>query len=368
MKEANLPRFSRGDLSEAVRAAMAEHFPAHSKWKNSIAAYFKAGLMMAGAAVCYGVYVLVPLPLPQLALLAVVFGVALGGIAFNVQHDANHGAFVRSKAFNRFFALTLDVMGISSYVWRWKHNVYHHTFPNVEGADTDVEPRLFACFSPSQRRFWFHRYQHFYVWILYGFIVMRWQLIYDFNRLISGRIGTHALPRPRGMELWLLIAGKCVFFISTFAVPLIHYRASTVLFFYAVTALTLGWLSSLVFQVGHCFSETSFRSPRSDTTVDWAVHQVSTTADFARTSALVTWYFGGLNFQIEHHLFPGLPHVHYRKIAPLVEKVCREHGVPYVAYRTAFGALQSHYRFLKRITEDAFRSRRSTSLSACQGA
>ena len=359
MRQESLPQFTRGDLYQALCAAVRSYFVGMSR-KNTIGAYFKAVLMMILATGCYVVYLEIPLATPALIGLSVVFGVALAGIAFNIQHDANHGAFARSRAMNRAAAFTLDIMGISSHVWRWKHNVFHHTFPNVEGADTDVDPRIFACFRPSQRRFWFHRYQHVYVWILYGFMVVRWHFLYDFLRLLSGRIGPHSLPRPRGIDLALFIAGKCCFFSLTFGLPLVFHPWPTVLLFYATTALTLGWICSLVFQLGHCFSDTSFRSSDNGATIDWALHQLSTTADFARASTLLTWYLGGLNFQIEHHLFPNLPHVHYQQIAPLVENACRQHGAPYVAHATFVAALRSHWQFLRRMSVD----QESTSLGS----
>lgn len=368
MRNESLPQFNRGDLYRALFSAVSNHFGTVSR-RNTIGAYCKALLMVTLAAGCYVAYLTIPMETSGLVLLSIVFGFALGGIAFNVQHDANHGAFAPSRAINRAAAFTLDLMGISSHVWKWKHNVFHHTFPNVEGADTDVEPRLFACFAPYQRRFWFHRYQHVYVWVLYGFIVVRWQFLYDFRRLISGRMGPHALPRPRGTELVLFVAGKFAFFSLTFGVPLAVHPLPTVLLFYATTALTLGWISSLVFQLGHCFSDTSFRSSGNEATVDWALHQLSTTADFARNSSLLTWYLGGLNFQIEHHLFPNLPHVHYPRIAPLVEKTCRDHGAPYVAYATFSDALRSHGRFLRRMIGDSeFRSLGSEPVPESQGA
>jgi linoleoyl-CoA desaturase len=79
----------------------------------------------------------------------------------------------------------------------------------------------------------------------------------------------------------------------------------------------------------------------------WAVHQVETTVDFARGSRVLTWLLGGLNFQIEHHLFPRMCHVNYPAIAPVVEQTCRDYGVDYKQNATLCSALRSHYRWLR---------------------
>ena len=82
---------------------------------------------------------------------------------------------------------------------------------------------------------------------------------------------------------------------------------------------------------------------------DWATHQVYTTVDFAHGNRLLTWYVGGLNYQVEHHLFPRICHIHYPALAPIVERVALSQGIPYRNNRRLSDALRSHYRWLRRM-------------------
>jgi linoleoyl-CoA desaturase len=125
-----------------------------------------------------------------------------------------------------------------------------------------------------------------------------------------------------------------------------------VLSLYGVAALTLGLTLSVVFQLAHCVEEAEFPVPRPDTgRIDraWAIHQVETTVDFSRSSRVLSWLLGGLNFQIEHHLFPRICHVNYPAMSRLVEETCREFGVRYTEHRSLGAGLASHFRWLQRM-------------------
>jgi linoleoyl-CoA desaturase len=113
-----------------------------------------------------------------------------------------------------------------------------------------------------------------------------------------------------------------------------------------------GILLSLVFQVAHCVEEVAFPLPDAGTgriEHGWALHQAEASANFARGSRLITWLVGGLNFQIEHHLFPRISHVNYPALSTLVEETCREFGVRYTAFTSFRAGLVSHYRWLRRM-------------------
>ena len=86
---------------------------------------------------------------------------------------------------------------------------------------------------------------------------------------------------------------------------------------------------STVFQMAHVVEGAAQPLPDEDSVVhtEWAVHQLRSTSDFGRNNVFLNWYVGGLNFQIEHHLFPNISHVHYRNIAPIVEETARELGL-----------------------------------------
>jgi linoleoyl-CoA desaturase len=264
----------------------------------------------------------------------------------NVQHDGSHGSYSTDRRLNRLMALTLDFLGGSSYVWKYKHNVLHHTWPNVAGVDDDIDTRGLARLSPAQPRHRLHRFQHLYMWPVYALLAVKWHLFDDFVVLAAGRLGGQRLPRPGRADVLTLVAGKLVFAAWAFAIPLLRHPAPTVGLVYLASAAVVGLTLSVVFQLAHCVLEAIAAPGRS---ASWAECQVASSVDFARGSRVLGWYLGGLNFQIEHHLFPQLSHVHYPGIAPLVEGTCREFGVSYHARPTFRAALASHYRMLQRL-------------------
>jgi linoleoyl-CoA desaturase len=282
-------------------------------------------------------------------LLAASLGLAMAGVGFSVMHDANHGSYAEGRRANRIVGFALDLIGGSSWLWRHKHNVLHHTYTNVAGLDTDLGGNAFLRFAADQPRRPMQRYQHLYVWAFYAIYPLGWWLVDDFHRLATGRIGGNPLPRPRGAELAALFAGKAVFFSWAFAIPALVHPTWAALPFGLVAVATLGVTLALVFQLAHCVAEADFHAGAPGAAQDWAAHQVATTVDFARGNLLLGWYLGGLNFQVEHHLFPKVCHVHYRALAPLVEQTCAAHGVRYRAQPTLRAAVAANVRWLRTL-------------------
>jgi len=281
--------------------------------------------------------------------LALLLGLAIAAIGFNIQHDGGHQAYSKHRWVNRVMASFLDLMGASSLVWARKHNNLHHTYTNLDGHDDDIDVGIWGRLSPHQRHRFFHRLQHLYIWALYPMLVAKWQVYDDFRDVILGRIGEHRMQRPRGWEIVLFVGGKLVFFSLAFLLPLMFHPFLTVLLYYAVTIGTAGLVLSVVFQLAHVVEETQFDEPPEDGRMPtaWAVHQLRTTADFAPRNRLLCWYVGGLNFQVEHHLFPRICHLHYPKIARIVERACRKAGVEYHSFPSVGAAIGSHYRWLR---------------------
>ncbi len=282
--------------------------------------------------------------------LAIVLGLTTAGIGFNIQHDAGHQAYSSRPYINKLMSMTLDLMGGSSYIWHWKHGVIHHTYVNITDHDTDIDLGAFARLTPHQPLYGIHRWQHLYMWPLYGFLAMKWHMFSDFHALVTKRIGQNPIPRPKGWDLVLLIAGKAVFFTFAFAIPLMIHPVWLVLLFYAAASAVLGLVLAIVFQLAHAVEEAEFPIPSAETgkmETGWAIHQVQTTVDFARRSHVVTWFLGGLNFQIEHHLFPRICHVNYPAMSKLVEATCLEYNVKYTEHRSLKSGLNSHFRWLK---------------------
>ena len=316
--------------------------------------YLKTGVVLAAFALTYVLLVFFARDWWQALPLAVLLGFATAEIGFNIQHDGSHRAYSNRLWVNKLMAMTLDLVGASSYVWRWKHVVFHHMYVNVSGHDTDIDIGIFGRLSPDQPRRAVYRWQHWYLWPLYGVMACKWHFFDDFRDVIIGRMGANRFPRPKGWDLVVFLGGKLVFLTLAFGIPLLVHPLSTVLLFYALTVAVVGVVLSVVFQLAHAVEEARFPAPLPGTgqmQEPWAVHQAGTSLDFARGNRFVSWLVGGLNFQIEHHLFPALCHVNYPAIAGVVESTCREYGVPYSASPSFGGAVASHFRWLRRMGE-----------------
>jgi linoleoyl-CoA desaturase len=284
--------------------------------------------------------------------LAAGLGLSIAAIGFNIEHDGSHHSYSNHAWINRLAAMTMDLIGASSYVWHWKHVVIHHTYVNITGHDADIDIAVFGRLTPHQKRFRFHRWQHFYLWPLYGLNVIKWHLYDDFRDVILGRIALTRMPRPKRWELLGFVGGKALFLTLAFGVPLLIHPLWIVLLFYALTVGLAGVVVSVVFQLAHCVEEAEFPLPQKNAGSmenAWAVHQVETTVDFARRSRVESWLLGGLNFQIEHHLFPRVCHVNYPAISSLVEQTCRDFGVSYGEHTSFRAGLSSHFRWLRRM-------------------
>ena len=273
----------------------------------------------------------------QVSISALSIILAVAGVGFNIQHDGGHGAYARKKRWNKVSAWALDLVGGSSYVWYFKHTITHHHYTNIEGVDEDIDAAPWLRLTPLQPRKFYHRFQHFYAWLLFGFLQPKWAFFDDFATMLRRRIGRTKLPKPRRRDVTLLLLGKAVFFGWVFAIPLlVGHSLGMVLGVYAICGTATGVVISIVFQLAHCVEEVQFpTAPAAGEKVElpWVEHQLATTMDFAPRNRLLTWYLGGLNFQVEHHLFPRVSHVHYPALAPIVRDVCREHGVPHITHQ-----------------------------------
>ncbi|MFW6062345.1 MAG: fatty acid desaturase family protein [Planctomycetota bacterium] len=313
--------------------------------------YLKSAIILAIFGVTWWLLVFVAETLVQGLVLAGLLGLWTALIGFNIQHDGGHRAYSRHHWVNRIAAGMLGLIGGSSYTWRWKHSVIHHRYTNVAGYDHDIDIGLLGRFSPHQKRMWYHRWQHLYLWLFYGLEAVKLQLVDDFRYLITGRIGPHRIGRPMRWELVNFVLGKAAFLSLAFVVPMLLHPVWVVLFYYAVAAWVLGMVMVLIFVTPHLVAEAEFPAPPDGEGIDrpWAEHQALVTVNFGCSNRVLTWLLGGLNFHKEHHLFPVICHVNYPDIAPVVEETCREFGVPYKAHRSLASGIAAHYRWLRRM-------------------
>jgi linoleoyl-CoA desaturase len=341
---------------ELRRRVEAEFKRSGTRQRDSAQMYLKTAIILGVFALAYVALVFLAGTWWQGLLLGLVLGIAMAAIGFNIMHDGGHQAYSERRWVNRLMALALDLVGGSSYIWQWKHARFHHTWVNVAGHDSDIDLGVLGRLSPQQPRRPWHRWQHLYLWPLYGVTAIRWHLYGDFRDMVTGTVGERPFDRPKGWDLAGFVGGKLVFFTLAFGLPLFFHSLGTVLLFYALVSAVAGVLLALVFQMAHVVEEAAFPQPDESgrqMVTPWAIHQLQTTVDFARGNRVLGWLIGGLNFQVEHHLFPRISHVHYPLVARVVEDTCREFGVTYREHRTFGAGIASHYRLLRRLGSSA---------------
>ncbi len=344
----------RGAFAVDLKASADAYFDDSGLRRRDLPAmYLKTAIILAWFVGSWALLVFAAATWWQALLCAVSLGLSIAGVGMSVQHDANHGAYSRHAWINRALGATLDVMGVSSFIWRLKHNTFHHTYTNIQGVDFDMDFGILARLSPEQRRRPWQKFQHFYLWFFYGFLLPKWVFYDDFIVMRTRLIGVHGIARPGRATVAEFFAWKVFFLGWAVAIPALYHPLWQVLIFHFIAAWTLGATLGTVFQLAHCVSEAEFPPPAASDmkmSADWAEHQVETTVDFAPNSKIATWFCGGLNFQVEHHLFPKVCHLHYPALARIVAETAQKHGIYYRRHLTMSGALASHFRHLRRLS------------------
>ena len=286
--------------------------------------------------------------------LALLIGVAQAGIGMSVMHDALHGSYSSSPAVNRWVGFITYFVGANPFVWKIQHNVFHHTYTNIHGLDEDIKTKVVIRLSQHATLRWIHRYQYIYSFFLYGlntlfFIVSDLVKLLNYHR--TGMIERQNSTLRR--ELAVLIATKAlyVFFLMVLPVLVTSLLWWQVLIGVLAAHLMSGYILTLVFQMAHIVEGVDQPLLNQEGNIEnaWAIHQLHTTANFARDNRFLNWYVGGLNYQIEHHLFPNICHVHYRKLAAIVEQTAAEFQLRYLVKPTFTQALHSHIDMLKAL-------------------
>ena len=340
----------RGVFSRELEASAGAYFEDAGRRRRDLPRmYLKTLVILTWFVGSWAVLVFVASSGWQAALAAISLGLSIAGVGMSIQHDANHGAYSKHGWINRTFGWTLDVMGVCSFIWRPKHNTAHHTFTNVAGVDFDLDFQPLARLSHDQPLRWWHRYQHVYLWFFYGFLLPKWVFYDDFVILKSRLIGVHKLPRPSRKTLAGFVLAKVFFVAWAIVVPALFHPLWQVLVFHFLAAFTLGVTLGTVFQLAHCVGDVTFPAGPAvgqKMKTDWATHQLATTMDFGRASGLLTWFCGGLNYQVEHHLFPKVCHLHYPALSRIVADVAQRHGIEHRTKSTFGAALLAHFQHL----------------------
>ncbi|MFZ5552308.1 MAG: fatty acid desaturase family protein [Bacteroidota bacterium] len=293
---------------------------------------------------------------PEMNWLSIIACVVMGGlgagIGFNIMHDGAHGSYSRKKWVNKLMATSLNILGGNVLFWSQKHNENHHTFTNVEGMDDDIDLKPFFRVHSEQKKYKIHRFQHIYWVILYGLTYTSWVFYRDFKKYFTSKIADHTELKKFTLKdhfnFWIY---KVVFIGIFIVIPLLTVGWLPMLIGFNVMAFVLGWILAIVFQLAHVVEETEFVNPTAenpDVQEEWAIHQMATTANFAPRNKFISWCVGGLNYQVEHHLFPKISHVHYPQISKIVMETSRAHGIPYYVFPTMRSAIASHVKVLKK--------------------
>jgi linoleoyl-CoA desaturase len=359
MKHTNAIKFStsRADFFSTLNHRVSEYFK-----NNNISRY--ANTQMRIKTVCmFGLYsipyilmITETVTSPGLMLaLCVVMGIGIAGIGLAVMHDANHGSYSNKSWVNNTVGYSLNVMGAGAFNWKVQHNVLHDTYTNIHDVDEDISPRGILRMTPHSEWRSFHRFQHIYAWFVYGLMTLVWVVVKDFVRL--SRYHKDGLVKKQRADIkreWaILIVTKLMYVIYILIIPMMVLSIAWWQWLIGFVSMhyVAGFILAVIFQPAHVIDGTEFPMPDQQGKMDnnWAIHQLHTTTNFANNSAIFSWYVGGLNFQVEHHLFPNVCHVHYKKISAIVKATTQEFGLPYKSEPRFMDALIGHGKLLKEL-------------------
>ncbi len=325
--------------------------------------YHKTIVLFVLLAACYAALFILPVSGIHLVL-AGLMGLIMSSIGFNVMHDGAHGSYSSSKKLNNFVTfIGGDLMGGSTFFWKIKHNIIHHTYTNIEGMDDDIAKYPIFRFCPHQDRKWFHGLQHIYAIPFYALTSISWLFIDDYLTLFSKKINTTKVTTLKTKDVSYLLLGKLLNVALFVVIPLVYFGIGPFLAGFFILHAVMGLTLALVFQMAHVVEDIEFPLPDEDSNKienEWAIHQVKTTANFAMRNKFISWLVGGLNYQVEHHLFPRISHVHYPELSKLVRETCQDFGLEYKYFPTFGSALLSHFKLLKSLGQTSGKDVRVT--------
>ncbi len=347
------------EFSKTVKQRVDRYFEEHDLSKH-------ANLQMVVKTIVlltlyFGSYALIisgQLSLTAMWFLTFMMGIGMAGVGFSVSHDALHGAYSSNKHINRALGYTFDLMGANGYIWKITHNIIHHTYTNIHEHDEDLEVAGFIRLSPHAEWKPIHRIQHILAFLAYSLATFFWVFVKDYKHFLKDNIGPYNNKTHPTSEWVILFVTKAIYYTYMLVLPMLLLDITWVhlLIGFSTLHLTAGLILGVIFQLAHVVEETDHPMPDEENMIDehWMIHEMVTTNNFARDNKPLCWFVGGLNFQIEHHLFPRVCSVHYPDISHIVEQTANEFGIPYNQHDTFFEAVASHYRTLKKFGDPKF--------------
>ncbi|NEN23950.1 acyl-CoA desaturase [Cryomorpha ignava] len=344
------------DFSKTLRSRVNSYFKDNNLSKNGNSGmFFKSGIMLTLffgplLVLCTGIVSSIPL----IFGLYITSGIGMAGIGMGVMHDAIHGSYSKNKKVNNIMSYTMNLIGANATTWKIQHNVLHHTFTNIDASDDDINTPFFLRFSPHAEKHWIQKYQHLYVWFFYGISTLLWITAKDFvNAVRYNKMGHYKGAKKFWKEITDISIWKLVYYSYALVLPMIFLPVAwwiVLLAFISMHVIT-GLSVSIVFQTAHVMPDLDYPIPTNTGVIDndWAIHQMATTTNFSPNSRFLSWCIGGLNYQVEHHLFPNICHVHYKEVSKIVAEVAAEYGVPYHVKKTFSRAIVDHLGMLRSL-------------------
>ncbi|ANE53054.1 fatty acid desaturase family protein [Flavisolibacter tropicus] len=314
--------------------------------------YLKTTILIPTALILYISLLVFRMPAPGSLVLCALLGGVLASIGFNVMHDACHGSYSSKKWVNSLLGLTLNALGGNAFFWKQKHNILHHTYTNIAGVDDDIAQSKLLRQSPAQEWIPLHQYQHLYLPLAYSLTLFMWVGMRDFDKYFKKRIHNTPIQKMAIGEHIIFWLSKLLYIVFYIVVPVLCVGWLPWLIGYITMAMVMGLVLAFVFQLAHAVEGPEFDAIGLEDKViesEWAIHQIRTTANFAPKSKLISWMAGGLNYQIEHHLFPRISHIHYPALSKIVQEHCRKFNLPYHCFLTTGHAVASHVRIMKQL-------------------
>lgn len=319
--------------------------------------YSKTIVLFTVATGLYSLLLFENMPAIIAIMLSGLLGFTLALIGFNVMHDACHDSYSANKKVNEMLGYTLNLLGGNSFIWKQKHNIIHHTYTNVDGMDDDIAKSPFIRMCSTQKWMPMHRLQHIYLPFLYAISTLFWMLWQDFKRYFTRKVYTSKLPKMSGKEHIIFWTSKMLYAFFYIVLPIMLLGWANWLTGFLILNASMGLTTALVFQLAHVVEETEFAYVGIEDAVtienEWAVHQIKTTANFSPKNAIITYLTGGLNYQVEHHLFPRISHIHYPSISKIVKKKCMEFNLSYLSTPSFFKAIMSHFKLIRQLGMNA---------------
>jgi linoleoyl-CoA desaturase len=353
MKTINFSRIDKAKFFRTLNKRVNDYFKENNlKRTGNWKLYIKAFIMFSVFLVPFILILTLDMPQWLMFISMAVTGVGMAGVGMNVMHDSNHESFSSKKWVNKLMGSSIYILAGNVYNWKVQHNVLHHTFTNIKDHDEDIDAGRIIRFSQHSKWLKIHKLQKYYSIFLYGLLTINWAITTDIKQMhnyLKRKLSYGKFPSP-AIEWTKLVVSKLVYYAMWIVLPLAVLDIAwwKILIGFFVMHYTAGMILSLVFQLAHIVPNTAMPLPDKDGNLEhtWAVHQLYTTSNFAPSNRLVNFYTGGLNHQVEHHIFPHISHVHYGKLAKIVKQTAKEFNLPYNEYKTTRKAIIEHFRHL----------------------